>query len=1183
MTTARTNKPTTVPGIPKPPAEVSPTLRRYLESLSEAVEIRLGRRGDPRDRAITLRELIDSGLAVELGANPFQVGPAPPPPPPPPPLNAAPTAPINFTATGGYSLITCFWDYPDYGPHSHTEIWRHDQNILGDAQLVGISSGISFVDPVGEGASYYYWARHVSLYDIQGPFNAIDGTLAETALNVVELLNVLTGAITESQLFAALGARINLIDDPTTGLVKKVEDLEIVYGDTVSAAASAAAAATSASAAVSAQTAALLAQTGAETARDEAVVAKTSAESSQANASTFATQASESATGAAGSAASASQSATTAANSATTAGDSASAAATSASNADSYATDAETASTAANTAKVAAEAARDSASESASAAVTSASTATAKATEASQSATSASTSATIATSKAAEAATSATNASTSETNAEGSASTAAISASAAANSANDAGGSASAAANSASVASTKADEASNSASAASVAKVAAESARDTADSHASAAATSASTASTKADEAESNANAASTSATQAATSASNALTYRNDAASSASTATTKAAQASTSAGAAATSENNAGNSANAASISANTASTKATEASQSANAANSSASNASTSAGDALAYRNDAAASASNASGSASSAATSLSQVQATIRGTSLGLPIEQWALNGQSLVTLNDGVAGKTALRLSGIPGAYPNQGNFIPINSGKKYRVKFWARPSSNATGRLYFSLRQFTNDNASSPGPVNGGRSPYQPGAVTRAAHLSPPPGGNPTLLPGTEWGEYSYEWTPQNWQSGVKFFQPEFLDNYNGGQGYWDIQGFTLFDITDVDEVSVALQTLATVTAGPEGTQAQYTVKIDNNGYVSGFGLSSTYNNSTPFSEFIVRADRFSIAAVGQSAIVPFIVQTSAATINGVSVPAGVYMNDAYIRNGTITSAKIGEAAIDDAKIASLSADKITAGTIDTARLAIDNVTLDSYYDPSIQRNRLRIRDLGVDTAQIGNAAITSAKIGNAEVGTLKIAGNAITQPETYGAADVYVTSAITASTGGYTFVGQGNGDYIYEPELGGYFFVGAGNGDYAITSGGTLSGGHVAIETPQINVGVDSTAALQAVFYAFCDGSLVNDGGQILYMQVDKYANGAWSGYQTVATSRVGARTSGGNTQSVFSIAMAHTAVNLQNIRIKVLVGSQAVQATLGSPSNPTYLRNISISVLGAKR
>ena len=76
--------------------------------------------------------------------------------------------------------------------------------------------------------------------------------------------------------------------------------------------------------------------------------------------------------------------------------------------------------------------------------------------------------------------------------------------------------------------------------------------------------------------------------------------------------------------------------------------------------------------------------------------------------------------------------------------------------------------------------------------------------------------------------------------------------------------------------------------------------------------------------------MIRADRFFIANPGGPAlapIIPFSVNTSAQTINGVSVPAGVYIDTAYIKNGTITNTKIADAAIDNAKIASLSADKI----------------------------------------------------------------------------------------------------------------------------------------------------------------------------------------------------------------------------------------------------------------
>ena len=199
----------------------------------------------------------------------------------------------------------------------------------------------------------------------------------------------------------------------------------------------------------------------------------------------------------------------------------------------------------------------------------------------------------------------------------------------------------------------------------------------------------------------------------------------------------------------------------------------------------------------------------------------------------------------------------------------------------------------------------------------------------------------------------------------------------------------------------------------------GLEAQYTVKIDNNGHLSGFGLASnTATSGDVFSEFMVSADRFSIVDPDQpwwnvtkitsgytsytkhihvsqsdwnsytyvsgdklvlqshpttsgdnkeyaiqgkttfagayfievlgattsepatfassagsarallkkatTARTPFVVTTSSSTINGVTVPAGVFMDTAMIADATITNAKIG----------SLTADKITASLLNT---------------------------------------------------------------------------------------------------------------------------------------------------------------------------------------------------------------------------------------------------------
>jgi hypothetical protein len=131
-------------------------------------------------------------------------------------------------------------------------------------------------------------------------------------------------------------------------------------------------------------------------------------------------------------------------------------------------------------------------------------------------------------------------------------------------------------------------------------------------------------------------------------------------------------------------------------------------------------------------------------------------------------------------------------------------------------------------------------------------------------------------------------------------------------------------------------TAAIQSEVTTRASETGSLfAKYTVKVDVNGYVSGFGLASVANNGVTVSDFIIRADRFSVASPsgpGLTPVIPFIVNTTTQTINGVSVPAGIYMDAAFIKNGTITTAKIGNAQIDDAKIVSLTAAKITAGEI-----------------------------------------------------------------------------------------------------------------------------------------------------------------------------------------------------------------------------------------------------------
>lgn len=264
-----------------------------------------------------------------------------------------------------------------------------------------------------------------------------------------------------------------------------VEALEEVYGDTASAATSAAVAAASEAAAVQAKADAIIAkgeaQASATTAAQKATDAAgsaTSALTSKNDAAASATTATQKATDAAGSAATATQQAGLAAGSATAAGGSASAAAGSASTAATKATEAGNSATAANAAKVAAESARDTADQKATAAASSASAAATSSTQAGQSASAAQTAKTDAETARAGAETAQTSAANSATTATGAAATATTQAGIATTAKNDAQAASSAAVTARNQASSFADAAGISAAASQASSVTASTARD---------------------------------------------------------------------------------------------------------------------------------------------------------------------------------------------------------------------------------------------------------------------------------------------------------------------------------------------------------------------------------------------------------------------------------------------------------------------------------------------------------------------------------------------------------------------------------------------------------------------------------------------------------------------------------------------------------------------------------
>lgn len=176
---------TKIPGFPPIPQTADAATKAYLRAIGEALEVRLGLRGDPVDRAVTLRELIDSGLATQLGHVPFNpdnLGTTVDFESAVAPDLTQPPAPTGLTATAAFETVLLEWGNGNlqFRNFAFTEIHRAASNVIGNATLIGVVRGNRFADTVDSDTTHYYWVRHVSTSDVRGPFNATNGVVATT-------------------------------------------------------------------------------------------------------------------------------------------------------------------------------------------------------------------------------------------------------------------------------------------------------------------------------------------------------------------------------------------------------------------------------------------------------------------------------------------------------------------------------------------------------------------------------------------------------------------------------------------------------------------------------------------------------------------------------------------------------------------------------------------------------------------------------------------------------------------------------------------------------------------------------------------------------------------------------------------------------------------------------------------
>ena len=164
----------------------------------------------------------------------------------------------------------------------------------------------------------------------------------------------------------------------------------------------------------------------------------------------------------------------------------------------------------------------------------------------------------------------------------------------------------------------------------------------------------------------------------------------------------------------------------------------------------------------------------------------------------------------------------------------------------------------------------------------------------------------------------------------------------------------------------------------------GLEAQYTVKVDVNGKVSGYGLATTPKNGTPESKFIVNADRFGVGATGKADIFPFTVDTrqNRVGVNGELVVNGKAIVD-RLNAGDIHGDKITANTLNANRLTagSVTAREMAAGSITAEKLAANAVTADKLKAGSITSDKLAVRTLSAVSSDLGDINAGNINIGN----------------------------------------------------------------------------------------------------------------------------------------------------------------------------------------------------------
>jgi hypothetical protein len=207
----------------------SPNAPNFEQRVREALMTYMGRIGNPMDRGLTLRDLMENGLLKLPDGYSLRPGGQLPPLLPGTSISnpeidlTPPPQPTGFQVAGAISHVFIEHDAPLYiqgGGHLRTRVYGVTVTpggpapVFGDAVELTQFSGTVHAHPSNPSTTWRLWIKWETQAGVLSPTPAggTNGVQVTTGQDVSLLLDALTGQLTASELNSTLGSRIDLID-----------------------------------------------------------------------------------------------------------------------------------------------------------------------------------------------------------------------------------------------------------------------------------------------------------------------------------------------------------------------------------------------------------------------------------------------------------------------------------------------------------------------------------------------------------------------------------------------------------------------------------------------------------------------------------------------------------------------------------------------------------------------------------------------------------------------------------------------------------------------------------------------------------------------------------------------------------------------------------------------------------